>query len=177
MGYFNESLEYTLRNISDIVFCPFVPSDINYSLLKMNKTYKEFFRHYKMTKKTASQILKAINKFDSTSKTSSIININELEKFVHRRQQLIIATGGKEKFFVNNDTATLYALLFRYRMNSEMRDINTYTALIPIPPKKDFIVFITFDENQIYKVQSVASNNQYDLYAKIELVDLDVEIK
>lgn len=171
----NESVTYTIRNISDVIFSPYYTYDINYSLEKMNKTYKAFFSVYKLTKGTIDQIMKAINQYDTKSKTDSVVNIRELERFHQKRRKVIIATN--DKYFINNNAATLYALLYRWQLNSSINSMTTYTALIPLPPKEDFIVFITFDEHNIYNIQTVASPNQYDLFAPIYLVDLNVDIR
>ena len=173
--YFTESIKFAILNLRDVLFSPNYKDDLNYCLEKMNKTYSAFFTYYKMDKKTVNQIMKAINEYDTKSKTDSVVDVKELERFYFRRTRAIILTN--DKFFKNNSSSVLYALLYRYDMASDINDPTTYTALIPLPPDERFIVFITFDENEIYRIQTVASPNQYDLDSPVYLVDLNVAIK
>lgn len=176
MDYLDESFSFVIKNIRDILFFPYEADTLGYSFLKLITVNEEFKKYHKITKGLADRIQKAINQYDTASKIDNIIDVIEIERFFHKRLMTILATKGKDKFFIKNNAAIIYAILWRYYNTDNIKDLSTYTALLPLPPNDQFVVLLDFDENNIYRVRSFASPNQYDVDSPVYLVDLKVQL-
>lgn len=176
MDYVDESFSFIIKNIRDILYFPYEADTLGYSFLKLITVNKEFKKYHKITKGLSDRIQKAINQYDTASKTDNIIDIIEIERFFHKKLMAILSTKGKDKFYINSSAAILYAILWRYYNSDNIKDLTTYTALLPLPPHDQFVVLLDFDENNIYRVRSFASPNQYDMDSPIYLVDLKVQL-
>ena len=172
---YNESISFAIKNLKDILFSPYYRETLEYNLEKMLKTNKEFYRYHKLTNKDGDMIKKAINIYDGKSQVDNVIDIQELEKFFHKKIRIVINLG-PDNFFSKSSSVLIYALLYRYYNQYEINDAYTYTALLPVPPDDRFIVVLTYDEDNIYKVQTFVSPNQYDTDAPVYLITLPVKL-
>lgn len=174
MEVLNESLKFLIKNLKDILFAPYERDEIAYSFMKMVYANDEFNKYHKMTKGLADRILKAINQYDTRSKTDSVIDVVELDRYWHRRLKAEII-GGKDSYLANSP-AIIGAMLYRHMNYNEFKDYDTYTALIGLPPDNRFVIALSFDENNIYKVQTFTSPNFYDVKSPVYLVTLPVDL-
>lgn len=171
----NESIAFMIKNIRDVLFSTYERDSLLYSIEKMLKANKEFGRYHKLTKDMCDQIIKAINQYDTKSKVDSAIDVVELEKYWHRKLKAYLASGDRD-VFESMPSASICAMIYRYYSYEYFDAYDSYSALLPIPPENRFIAVITFDENNIYRVDTFASPNFYDSRSPVYPVHLNIQL-
>lgn len=159
----NESFDFCIKNLIDL-FTLGQQGTIEYTVKKMDKSFKEFNKYYKLDKEEHLGLIKAINNFNSKSKENEVIDFDKIDRFHHVSLNIKEYYPGLKNETMIRTYAILYKTIFLYFFPGYA---TKYT--LPIPVDDRFIVFVTFDENKVDMVTTLTSLNQMDVTAPVYL--------
>lgn len=167
---FTESFSFTLKNFQDLFDIP-ADNIVKHTEEKLKRVETEFNKYYKYDDETESEILKAIGKIIKADQYDPI-DIYKFERVFHFKVRL----SSEERSLSKVDTAKFYTILYREVYVPQLPSyISKYTLLKIVGNR--FIVFITFDEDEIEAVHTVIAENQDDLMSEILLEPLKINFK
>ena len=163
----NESFKYVLKNLYDGFIEGSNASVKNY-VAKMDKVKKEFESMYSLSDKAMRELHKAILAYNAKSKLLEIIDFEKVDKFHHLHLAISM-----DQDFSKMDLAQVYKVY--YKLISAQYVDGYFTGYIhTVVIDNKYVVFISFDEKGIKSVESLASENMFDITANLEVVRLKV---
>lgn len=164
-----ESLDFTIRNLNDLFTVP-ANNYVKHTEEKLRRVEEAFNMYYKYDEETEDAILLAIGKLIKQDEFDPI-DIPKIDRVHHLK--LHIQTSFGDRALANADFIKFYTVLYRELYVPSLPYYMTkYTLLKFIRGR--FIVFITFDEDEISAVHIPVSENQYDITSPIYLIELPI---
>ena len=142
---------------------------------KLEMMFKEFYSHYYLSKTIENKLVKLIKKIENNNLDSTVLNIKELDKFLHLKY--ILTTSSRNPTAYKYNVYTIYNFFYRLLLDNDweiLKQIDSFTIPYLIC-NNTYIVFISFDEKKIKKVFTLAADNMYDFDSEIELIKLPFE--
>ena len=173
MHHLTESFDFTLKNFRDLLNS-MQYEQIRASEVKIKTVTNEFYMHYDITPETEEKLLEAINKYNADmSKPGEIVDFVNVDQFHHLKLHLDMNFG---KLFKNGKTIQhLYMIYYHIIQGYEFPN---YMSMYTMPYIIDnrYCIFITFDDEEIFEVDALASENPYDITANLYKLSLKASI-
>lgn len=164
-----ESYKYTMKNLVDYWF-EGSNTSIDAFAKKMDKITDEFYTLYTLDDKGRRELLKAILAYNEKSKLNEILDFKKCDSFHHLH--LFAKLGDPD--FSRLNLIQMYRLYYKLLGLGALDGyFSKYTHTVPIDGR--FIVFISFDEKGIGAVESLASENMFDITANMTIAHLKVD--
>ena len=166
-----ESASFALKNLVDCLNNS-VYNDVQAARNKINTVIREYESRYKIDEEVKSALVESILDFNKKNQFRvEILDIPKVEKYHHLGLILRLEFG---KYFKSEKTvASLYNLYYAITFSGEYPSYYTKYTL-PLILNDRYLVYITFDENEIETVESLASPNMLDVQAPVFFVPLKV---
>lgn len=154
-----ESTEYTLKNLKDALLAH--PDAIKRAENKIVTVQEAFNSTWHIDEKLLKKQFYDFKK--QYEKDFDVINLIEIDKYHHLR--IFITTGPYGDYFSNDDKKSLaYVYMIFYHLCFQPyfpSYFNKYT--MPYILDGQYVLYITFDEEEIDQVNTVTSDNMYDI--------------
>lgn len=172
MHHLTESFDFTLKNFKDFLK-NMQYNQIRASEIKIKTVTNEFYLRYDITPETEDKLLEAINEYNADmSKPGEVVDFVKVDQFHHLKLHLDLNFG---KYFKDGKTIQhLYTVYYHIIQGYEFPN---YMSMYTMPYIIDnrFCIFITFDEDEIYEVDALASENPFDIAASLYLAKLSLK--
>ena len=187
-GPINESAKILFTNFivnfakyACFFFVPgYIPDPVHMMDSKLNYMMTEYKKHYKLTKEVENKIGKLIEKMDN--KKLTVLNIKEMDKYIHLKYQLSSMNKYnpvRKRIFNKQTKYSLYNFFYRLLLDNDwklIKQIDAYT--IPqLICGNTYIIFLSFDEYEIKKIFTLATDNMFSPDAKVELIEVPFKDK
>lgn len=142
---------------------------------KLDMMFKEFYSHYYLTDTVENKLVKLIKKVEDNNLDSTVLNIKELDKFLHLKYILTMSRRNPTVYKYN--IYTIYNFFYRLLLDSDweiLKQVDAFTIPYLICDNT-YIVFISFDEKKIKKIFTLAADNMYDTESEVEMIKLPFE--
>lgn len=174
MNILNESISYTIENFIDYLKSVTDYDELYSAYDKMKKAKEEYNKYYKWDKDFEERFLESIEKYNSNYNNEfEILNIQKLDKFNHLKLRL--ETSFNHKLIKQFDRYRIYSFMYKIIMYDSLPNKMTAFTLPEIIDSK-YIVFATFDEKEVKRLQAVGTYNSYDFSSPLVLIDFPTKL-
>ena len=169
LSLLTESVRYTLKNLIDIFTLPKYDYGVNVKA-KLMKVQTEFEKNYRYDDSVEAAILKVIGNMHD--KKYDVLDIEKLDRIFHLK--LRIQNEIKDDTLGRADRDDFFIAVYRELYISSLPSyFSKYTLTKMLQGK--YIIFITFDENEIEAIHTIVCENQFDATSEIELCELKID--
>lgn len=165
----DESMKFTLKNAIDILNSDGIDKLSTHDV-KIAKTSREFEKYYQITNDVNRKLVECIDRYNEVS-DDEVLDLEEIDKFYRLKLRMSSIDSPIIKSYSKKG---IYLLMYRMKLYNSISNKNTkYT--MPFLVNDKYVLFITFDENNIKTIQTITCDNTRDATTKVRLSELNTK--